>query len=203
MARIVPLTLPHTVTSCATTLPSMRAPSPIMSSEARSSPSMRPNTWAGPLHSILPVIAMPLPMHETVPLCAAGSARAAGCGNGALRSGAGRDGGAVVAAGAVATTGAVVTAGVALASLVRGSGAFDSRSLLLSLSVPRLSARGTMLHRIDPLLDAYRSGFVCNMTLPHRLPARYLRSAFSTTVRRFIFSHTRLPRLPHVESVTL
>jgi hypothetical protein len=64
-ARMVPFTVPLTVTSCATTLPWICAPSPITRSEARNSPSMRPKTCAGPLHSTLPTIDMPEPMHET------------------------------------------------------------------------------------------------------------------------------------------
>jgi hypothetical protein len=36
-------------------------------SEARNSPSIRPKTCAGPLHSILPTIAMSEPMQEAVP----------------------------------------------------------------------------------------------------------------------------------------
>src|SRR5262249_35552672 len=68
-ARRVPLTRPQTVTSCAITLPSTCAPSPISRSEACTSPWIRPNTCAGPLHSMLPTIDMPLPMHEAVLAC--------------------------------------------------------------------------------------------------------------------------------------
>src|SRR5262249_27457258 len=68
MARMVPLTRPQTVTSCAMTLPSTCAPSPMRRSEARSSPLMRPKTCAGPLHSMLPTIAIPDPMQEPGPV---------------------------------------------------------------------------------------------------------------------------------------
>src|SRR5262249_11303284 len=63
-ARMVPLTRPQTVTSCAMMLPSICAPSPIRRSEARTSPSIRPKTCAGPLHSMLPTIDIPEPMQE-------------------------------------------------------------------------------------------------------------------------------------------
>src|SRR5438552_16336735 len=49
----------QTVTSCAMTLPSISAPSPIRRSEARNSPLIRPKTCAGPLHSMLPTIDIP------------------------------------------------------------------------------------------------------------------------------------------------
>src|SRR5258708_6515478 len=65
--RTVPLTRPQTVTSCAITLPSICAPLPIKSCEARNSPSIRPKICAGPVHSILPTIEMPEPMQEPVP----------------------------------------------------------------------------------------------------------------------------------------
>src|SRR5215471_12491421 len=70
--RIVPLTRPQTVTSCAMMLPSTCAPLLIRRSEARSSPSIRPKTCARPLHSILPTIDMPEPMQEPVPRLGAG-----------------------------------------------------------------------------------------------------------------------------------
>src|SRR6266511_3137965 len=73
-----PLTRPQTVTSCAITLPSICAPSPIRRSEARNSPLIRPKTCAGPLHSILPTIDMPEPMQELVPDFVIGS-RPRGC----------------------------------------------------------------------------------------------------------------------------
>src|SRR5262244_2347907 len=63
-ARMVPLTRPQTVTSCARMLPSICAPSPMRRSEARNSPLTRPNTCAGPLHSMLPTIDIPEPMQE-------------------------------------------------------------------------------------------------------------------------------------------
>src|SRR5258708_29315326 len=66
-ARIVPLTRPQTVTSCATTLPSTCAPSLIRRSEARNSPSIRPKICAVPLHSTLPTIDMSEPMQEAAP----------------------------------------------------------------------------------------------------------------------------------------
>src|SRR5215467_6417268 len=72
MARMVPLTRPQTVTSCAMTLPSTCAPSPMRRSEARSSPLMRPKTCAGPLHSMLPTIAIPEPMQELGPVFVVG-----------------------------------------------------------------------------------------------------------------------------------
>src|SRR5262249_262693 len=71
-ARMVPLTRPQTVTSCAMTLPSTCAPSPMRRSEARSSPLMRPKTCAGPLHSMLPTIAIPEPMQELGPVFVVG-----------------------------------------------------------------------------------------------------------------------------------
>jgi hypothetical protein len=46
------------------TLPSTCAPSLIWRSDARNSPSIRPTTYAGPLHSILPMIDMSEPMQE-------------------------------------------------------------------------------------------------------------------------------------------
>src|SRR5215831_15065957 len=66
-AWIVPLTRPQTVTFCAMMLPSTCAPSLIWRSEARTSPSIRPKTCAGPLHSILPTIDVSEPMQEAVP----------------------------------------------------------------------------------------------------------------------------------------
>src|SRR5262245_8523186 len=66
-ARIVPLTRPQTVTSCATTLPSTCAPSLIRRSEARNSPSIRPKICAVPLHSTLPTIDISEPMQEAAP----------------------------------------------------------------------------------------------------------------------------------------
>src|SRR5215510_4348635 len=66
-ARMVPLMRPQTVTFCAITLPSIVAPSPTRRSEARNSPSIRPKTCAGPLHSIFPTIDMPEPMRESGP----------------------------------------------------------------------------------------------------------------------------------------
>src|SRR6266478_1031214 len=66
-AWMVPLTRPQTVTSCAMTLPSTCAPSPMRRSEARNSPLMRPKTCAGPLHSMLPTIDIPEPMQELGP----------------------------------------------------------------------------------------------------------------------------------------
>src|SRR5215813_2776926 len=80
--RIVPLTWPETVTFCAMTLPSTCAPSLIWRSEARTSPSIRPKTCAGPLHSILPTIDMSEPMQEAVPALVVGSdpAQAWSCG---------------------------------------------------------------------------------------------------------------------------
>src|SRR5262249_39158548 len=66
-ARIVPLTWPQTVTFCAMMLPSTCAPSLIWRSEARTSPSIRPKTCAGPLHSMLPTIDMSEPMQEAIP----------------------------------------------------------------------------------------------------------------------------------------
>src|SRR5262245_30782491 len=81
-ARIVPLTRPQTVTPCAMMLPSTCAPSLIRRSEARNSPSIRPKTCAGPLHSILPTIDMSEPMQEAVPAFVVGSdlAQAWSCG---------------------------------------------------------------------------------------------------------------------------
>src|SRR5262245_24863926 len=58
---------------CAMTLPSTCAPSPIRGSEARNSPSIRPKTCAGPLHSMLPAIDMPEPMQEPIPAFVVGS----------------------------------------------------------------------------------------------------------------------------------
>src|SRR5215510_11872051 len=78
-ARMVPLTRPQTVTSCAMTLPSICAPSPIRRSEARNSPLIRPKTCAGPLHSILPTIDIPEPMQEAVPAFVVGSDLGGGC----------------------------------------------------------------------------------------------------------------------------
>src|SRR5262249_23485711 len=72
-ARIVPLTRPQTVTFCAMTLPSTCAPSLIWRSEARTSPSIRPKTCAGPLQSILPTIDMSEPMQERVAAFVIGS----------------------------------------------------------------------------------------------------------------------------------
>src|SRR2546430_17113131 len=72
-ARMVPLTRPQTVTSCAMTLPSICAPSPIRRSEARTSPLIRPKTCAGPLHSMLPTIDIPEPMQERVAAFVIGS----------------------------------------------------------------------------------------------------------------------------------
>src|SRR5262249_27430956 len=71
-ARMEPLTGPQTATSCAMTLPSTWAPSPMRRSEARSSPLMRPKTCAGPLHSMLPTIAIPEPMQELGPVFVVG-----------------------------------------------------------------------------------------------------------------------------------
>src|SRR5438552_15591813 len=68
----------QTVTSCAMTLPSISAPSPIRRSEARNSPLIRPKTCAGPLHSMLPTIDIPEPMQEAVPAFV-GSRLAGGC----------------------------------------------------------------------------------------------------------------------------
>src|SRR6516165_1001122 len=81
-ARIVPLTRPQTVTFCAMMLPSTCAPSLIWRSEARTSPSIRPKTCAGPLQSILPTIDMSEPMQEAVPAFVVGSdlAQAWSCG---------------------------------------------------------------------------------------------------------------------------
>src|SRR5438445_11451570 len=76
--RTVPLTRPQTVTFCATTLPSMCAPSLIKRSEARNSPSIRPKTCAGPLQSILPTIDMSEPMQEAGPAFVVGSDLAQG-----------------------------------------------------------------------------------------------------------------------------
>src|SRR5712691_7408983 len=78
-ARIVPLTRPQTVTSCAMTLPSICAPSPIRSSEARTSPLIRPKICAGPLHSMLPTIDIPEPMQERVAAFVVGSRLGGGC----------------------------------------------------------------------------------------------------------------------------
>src|SRR5262245_901333 len=71
--RMVPLTRPQTVTACAMMLPSTCAPSLIWRSEARNSPSIRPKTCAGPLHSILPTIDMSEPMQEAIPAFVVGS----------------------------------------------------------------------------------------------------------------------------------
>src|SRR6516162_3793693 len=81
-AWMVPLTRPQTVTFCAMTLPSTCAPSLIWRSEARTSPSIRPKTCAGPLQSILPTIDMSEPMQEAVPAFVVGSdlAQAWSCG---------------------------------------------------------------------------------------------------------------------------
>src|SRR3989440_7870472 len=78
-ARMVPLTRPQTVTSCAMTLPSISALSPIRRSEARTSPLIRPKTCAGPLHSMLPTIDIPEPMQERVAAFAVGSRLGGGC----------------------------------------------------------------------------------------------------------------------------
>src|SRR5206468_10508650 len=61
------------------TLPSTCPPSPIRRSEARNSPSIRPKTCAGPLHSMLPTIDMPEPMQEPIPAFVVGSAFTASC----------------------------------------------------------------------------------------------------------------------------
>src|SRR5215831_13473291 len=81
-ARMVPLTRPQTVTFCAMTLPSTCAPSLIWRSEARTSPSIRPKTCAGPLHSMLPTIDVSEPMQEAIPAFVVGSdlAQAWSCG---------------------------------------------------------------------------------------------------------------------------
>src|SRR5262249_8448813 len=63
-AQIEGSVIAQTMTSCAMTLPSICAPSQITRSEARNSPLIRPNTCAGPLHSILPTIDMSEPMQE-------------------------------------------------------------------------------------------------------------------------------------------
>src|SRR5947209_3079477 len=76
---MVPLTRPQTVTSCAMTLPSICAPSPIRRSEARTSPLIRPKTCAGPLHSMLPTIDIPEPMQERVAAFVVGSRLGEGC----------------------------------------------------------------------------------------------------------------------------
>src|SRR5258708_15304726 len=78
-ARMVPLTRPQTVTSCAMTLPSICAPSPIRRSEARTSPLIRPKICAGPLHSMLPTIDIPEPMQERVAAFVVGSRLGGGC----------------------------------------------------------------------------------------------------------------------------
>src|SRR5262245_57457521 len=72
-ARMVPLMRPQTVTFWAITLPSIVAPSPTRRSEARTSPSIRPKTCAGPLHSMLPTIDMSEPMQEAIPAFVVGS----------------------------------------------------------------------------------------------------------------------------------
>ena len=63
-------------------LPSTCAPSLIWRSEARTSPSIRPKTSAGPLHSMLPTIDMSEPMQEAIPAFVVGSdlAQAWSCG---------------------------------------------------------------------------------------------------------------------------
>src|SRR6266446_977215 len=78
-ARMVPLTRPQIVTSCAMTLPSICAPSPIRRSEARNSPLIWPKTCAVPLHSMLPTIDIPEPMQEPVPAFVVGSRLGGGC----------------------------------------------------------------------------------------------------------------------------
>src|SRR5215467_8928760 len=78
-ARMVPLTRPQTVTSCAMTLPSICAPSPIRRSEARTSPLIWPKTCAEPLHSMLPTIDIPEPMQERVATFVVGSCLGGGC----------------------------------------------------------------------------------------------------------------------------
>src|SRR6516162_608978 len=78
-ARMVPLTRPQIVTSCAMTLPSICAPSPIRSSEARTSPLIWPKICAGPLHSMLPTIDIPEPMQERVAAFVVGSRLSEGC----------------------------------------------------------------------------------------------------------------------------
>src|SRR5262249_14664528 len=78
-ARIVPLTRPQMVRSCAMTVPSICAPSPISSSEARNSPLTRPKTCEGPLHSMLPTIDIPEPMQERVAAFVVGSRFGEGC----------------------------------------------------------------------------------------------------------------------------
>src|SRR5215216_4221326 len=72
-ARILPLSRPHTVTSCAITVPTTSAPSPIRTFGARNSPSTRPKICAVPLHSTLPTIDMSGPMQDTVPAVVADS----------------------------------------------------------------------------------------------------------------------------------
>src|SRR5262249_8448807 len=57
-AQIEGSVIAQDVMVCAMTLPSICAPSQITRSEARNSPLIRPNTCAGPLHSILPTIDM-------------------------------------------------------------------------------------------------------------------------------------------------
>ena len=54
-------------------LPSTCAPSLIWRSEARTSPSIRPKTCAGPLHSMLPTIDMSEPMQEAISAFVVGS----------------------------------------------------------------------------------------------------------------------------------
>src|SRR5262249_45701925 len=76
---MVPLTRPQMVRSCAMTLPSISAPSPIRRSEARNSPLTRPKTCAGPLHSMLPTIDIPEPMQERVAAFVVGSRLGEGC----------------------------------------------------------------------------------------------------------------------------
>src|SRR5439155_20724085 len=78
-AWMVPLTRPQTVTSCAMTLPSISAPSPIRRSEARNSPLIRQKTCAGPLHSMLPTIDIPEPIQERGTASGVGSRLGGGC----------------------------------------------------------------------------------------------------------------------------
>src|SRR5258708_10606145 len=73
------MTRPHTVTSCAMTLPSICAPSPMRRPERRTSPLSRPKTCAGPLHSMLPTIDIPEPMQERVAAFAVGSRLGGNC----------------------------------------------------------------------------------------------------------------------------
>src|SRR5260221_1835706 len=78
-ARMVPLTRAQTVTSCAMTLSSIFAASPIRSSEARTSLLIRTKICAGPLHSMLPTIDIPEPMQECVAAFVVGSRLGGGC----------------------------------------------------------------------------------------------------------------------------